>query len=109
MNNPKLWTSLEVKDIYEMPFNDLLYEAHRVHLQHHPKNNLQLATLLSIKTGACPEDCGYCSQSGHYQTDVEKEKLLPIAEVLVQAKKAKERGAKRFCMGAAWRSPPTKV
>lgn len=100
------WTIDEVTAIYAQPFNDLLYAAHTTHLQYHPKNNIQLAKLLSIKTGACPEDCGYCSQSGHYKTSIEKEKLLSVEEVLAHAKVAKEEGAKRFCMGAAWRSPP---
>ena len=86
-----------------------MYAAHTRHLQHHPANSLQLATLLSIKTGACPEDCGYCSQSGHHKTHVEKEKLLSIDEVLKSARSAKEGGATRFCMGAAWRCPPSKV
>ena len=98
-----------VRAIYEQPFQDLLYAAHTRHLQHHPANSLQLATLLSIKTGACPEDCGYCSQSGHHKTHVEKEKLLSIDEVLKSARSAKEGGATRFCMGAAWRCPPSKV
>jgi len=99
----------EVAAIYEQPFNDLLYAAHTVHRQHYPANSLQLATLLSIKTGACPEDCGYCSQSGHHKTHVEKEKLMPVEEVLARAREAKAGGATRFCMGAAWRCPPAKV
>lgn len=103
------WTMDGVRAIYEQPFQDLLYAAHTLHLQHHPANSLQLATLLSIKTGACPEDCGYCSQSGHHKTHVEKEKLLSIDEVLKSARSAKEGGATRFCMGAAWRCPPSKV
>lgn len=103
----KCWTADEVTAIYEQPFNDLLYAAHTTHLLHHQTNTLQLATLLSIKTGACPEDCGYCSQSGHHKTHVEKEKLLSIEQVLASARAAKEGGATRFCMGAAWRSPPT--
>lgn len=103
------WTIATVSAIYEQPFNDLLYAAHTTHLLHHPANTLQLATLLSIKTGACPEDCGYCSQSGHNKTHVEKEKLLDVSEVLASARAAKEGGATRFCMGAAWRCPPSKV
>lgn len=105
----KTFTFNEVKAIYEQPFNDLLYAAHTTHLLHHKSNTLQMATLLSIKTGACPEDCGYCSQSGHYSTHVEKEKLMSIEQVLTSAKEAKEGGATRFCMGAAWRCPPAKV
>ena len=103
------WTMEGITVIYEQPFQDLLYAAHTSHLQHHPANSLQLATLLSIKTGACPEDCGYCSQSGHHKTHVEKEKLLSIDQVLSSARAAKEGGATRFCMGAAWRCPPSKV
>ena len=100
------WTIDDVTAIYEQPFNDLLYAAHTTHLLHHQTNTLQLATLLSIKSGACPEDCGYCSQSGHHKTHVEKEKLMSIDQVLASAQAAKEGGATRFCMGAAWRSPP---
>lgn len=99
----------EITQIYQQPFNNLLHQAHTVHLQHHDGNSLQFATLLSIKTGACPEDCGYCSQSGHAKTHVEKEKLMSVEEVLKKAQEAKEGGAKRFCMGAAWRCPPEKV
>lgn len=105
----KVWRQEEVADIYMKPFNDLLFQAHSTHRQYHEANQLQTATLLSIKTGACPEDCGYCSQSGHNKTHVKKEKLMNIADVLKQAKEAKEGGATRFCMGAAWRCPPAKV
>jgi biotin synthase len=100
------WTVEAVTSIYEQPFNDLLYAAHTTHLLHHKSNTLQMATLLSIKTGACPEDCGYCSQSGHHQTHVEKEKLMSVEQVLASAREAKEGGSTRFCMGAAWRCPP---
>ena len=100
------WTMDEVRALYEQPFNDLLHKAHVIHREHHPDNTLQLAKLLSIKTGACPEDCGYCSQSGHHKTHVEKEKLMSIEQVLDSAREAKAQGASRFCMGAAWRSPP---
>ncbi len=103
------WTIDSVTALYEQPFNDLLYAAHTTHLLHHPANTLQLATLLSIKTGACPEDCGYCSQSGHHKTHVEKEKLMNVEQVLASARAAQEGGATRFCMGAAWRCPPEKV
>lgn len=103
------WTIADITAIYEQPFNDLLYKAHSVHQQHHCANTLQMATLLSIKTGACPEDCGYCSQSGHYATHVEKEKLMCKEDVLERARDAKAQGAARFCMGAAWRSPPAKA
>lgn len=103
------WTLSDISTIYTQPFNDLIHEAHTVHRAKHPANSLQVATLLSIKTGACPEDCGYCSQSGHHKTHVEKEKLMSVEQVLQQAQEAKEGGAKRFCMGAAWRCPPDKV
>lgn len=110
MTEPKKnWTVSEIAAIYQQSFNDLLYQAHTVHRAHHDSNSLQFATLLSIKTGACPEDCGYCSQSGHVKTHVEKEKLMSVTEVLKSAQEAKDGGAKRFCMGAAWRCPPDKV
>ncbi len=102
------WTSDEITAIYTQPFNDLLFNAHTIHRQHHNPNKINFAKLLSIKTGACPEDCGYCSQSGHHDTKLAKEKLLSLAEVQTKAKLAKEEGATRFCMGAAWRSPPNK-
>ncbi|KTD53126.1 Biotin synthase [Legionella santicrucis] len=105
----KHWSISEITAIYEQPFNDLLHHAHMLHREHHQPNSLQFATLLSIKTGACPEDCGYCSQSGHHKTHVEKEKLMSVAEVLKCAQEAKDGGAKRFCMGAAWRCPPDKA
>ncbi|MFT4058292.1 MAG: biotin synthase BioB [Legionella sp.] len=105
----KQWTIPEITAIYEQSFNDLLNQAHQAHREHHEANSLQFATLLSIKTGACPEDCGYCAQSGHHKTRVEKEKLMSVADVLQKAQEAKEGGAKRFCMGAAWRCPPEKV
>ena len=103
------WSMQEIAALYEQPFNNLLHQAHNTHLAHHQSNTLQFATLLSIKTGACPEDCGYCSQSGHAKTHVEKERLMSVADVLNKAQEAKEGGAKRFCMGAAWRCPPDKV
>ena len=107
MNKPSDgWSINHVSTIYEQPFNDLLFEAHTTHRLHHQPNTIQMATLLSIKTGACPEDCGYCSQSGHHKTHVEKEKLMSVDQVLASAREAKEGGATRFCMGAAWRSPP---
>lgn len=105
----KTWTLDEISAIYAQPFNDLLYQAQTIHRENHKPNNLQFATLLSIKTGACPEDCGYCAQSGHFKTHVEKEKLLPLDEVLSRAAEAKANGATRFCMGAAWRCPPEKA
>ncbi len=106
---PKRWTLNDVAEIYKKPFHDLLFEAHTIHRQHHEPNTLQMATLLSIKTGACPEDCGYCSQSGHHNTALEKEKLMNVDDVLLRAREARDGGATRFCMGAAWRCPPAKV
>jgi len=108
-NTSKRFTMSEVATIYTQPFNDLLHQAHSLHRQLHNPNAIQCAQLLSIKTGACPEDCGYCAQSGHHKTHVEKEKLMPIAEVLACAREAKAGGATRFCMGAAWRNPPEKA
>jgi biotin synthase len=103
------WTIEEVTRIYEQPFNTLLHQAHEIHRQHHADNTLQLAKLLSIKTGACPEDCGYCSQSGHHATQLEKQPLMSLSAVLDEARDAKIQGASRYCLGAAWRSPPAKV
>jgi biotin synthase len=102
------WTFDEVKAMYELPFNDLLFQAQTVHRNHFDPNAVQVSTLLSIKTGACPEDCKYCSQSGHYNTELEKEKLMAVANVLEEAKQAKINGASRFCMGAAWKHPSAK-
>ncbi len=91
-----------------MPFNDLIYQAQQVHRSNFDANKVQLSTLLSIKTGGCSEDCAYCPQSARYNTDVENEKILALDEVISAAKAAKESGASRFCMGAAWRSPKQK-
>ncbi|WP_434355268.1 biotin synthase BioB [Parasalinivibrio latis] len=99
------WTVEEVQTLFEKPFMDLLFEAQLVHREHHLANEVQVSTLLSIKTGACPEDCKYCPQSAHYRTDIEKERLLEVARVLDAAEKAKSSGATRFCMGAAWKNP----
>lgn len=102
------WQRAEVAALFDLPFNDLLFRAQQVHRQHFDPNAVQVSTLLSIKTGACPEDCKYCSQSGHYDTGLDKEKLLAIEKVVQEARNAKEKGASRFCMGAAWRSPREK-
>ena len=102
------WTSQEVQALFAQPFNDLLFQAQTVHRQHFNQNEVQVSTLLSIKTGACPEDCKYCPQSNRYDTGLEKEKLMAVEKVLQEAKSAKETGATRFCMGAAWRSPKKK-
>ncbi|WP_144391963.1 biotin synthase BioB [Pleionea sediminis] len=102
------WTQEQVEAIFNLPFNDLLYAAQTIHRKHFNPNEVQTSTLLSIKTGACPEDCAYCPQSGHYNTGLSKEQLMAIEEVLKNAQKAKNTGATRFCMGAAWRSPREK-
>ena len=102
------WRRDEIDALFSLPFNDLLFRAASVHRQHFDPNAVQVSTLLSIKTGACPEDCKYCSQSGHYNTELEKEKLMEVQKVLAEARAAKENGASRFCMGAAWRSPREK-
>ena len=99
------WTKAEVEALFAMPFNDLLFNAQVVHRQHFNPNEVQVSTLLSIKTGACPEDCKYCPQSARYDTGLEKERLLEIEKVIQRAKEAKQVGSTRFCMGAAWRNP----
>ena len=98
------WTLEELKAKYNLPFNDLLWEAHQVHRKYHDPNKVQISTLMSVKTGGCPEDCKYCSQSIRYDTDIKLEKTLSLDEVLKQAREAKHNGASRFCMGAAWRN-----
>jgi len=102
------WTEAEVKALFELPFNDLMFQAQMVHRQYFNPNEVQVSTLLSIKTGACPEDCKYCPQSGHYNTGLEKERLMQVEAVLEKAKKAKATGSTRFCMGAAWKHPADK-
>lgn len=102
------WSFTEVQALYELPFNDLLFRAQSIHREHFDPNAVQVSTLLSIKTGACPEDCKYCSQSGHYNTELEKEKLMEVEKVMEEARAAKENGASRFCMGAAWKHPSAK-
>ena len=92
-------------DLYALPFNDLLFRAHTAHREHFDPNRVQRATLLSIKTGGCPEDCGYCPQAARYHTGVDAQALLPLDEVVAAARAAKANGATRFCMGAAWRGP----
>jgi len=99
------WTVEEVEALFALPFNDLLFQAQTVHRAHFDPNRIQISSLLSIKTGACPEDCTYCAQSAHHNTDLEREKLLAVEEVIAAAAKAKADGASRFCMGAAWRGP----
>ena len=109
MTSSQRWTIAQVGALYSLPFPELMYQAQTVHREHHNPTKIQLAQLLSIKTGACPEDCGYCAQSGHHSTHVEKEKLMCVEDVLTKAREAKANGATRFCMGGAWRSPPEKA
>jgi biotin synthase len=99
------WAQAEVEALFALPFNDLLFQAQSVHRENFDPNAVQMSTLLSIKTGACPEDCKYCPQSVRYQTKLEREALMEVQQVLEAASKAKAAGATRFCMGAAWRSP----
>lgn len=102
------WTTEEVSTLFEQPFNDLLFQAQTIHREHFDPNEVQVSTLLNIKTGACPEDCKYCSQSARYDTGLERETLMSKDEVLEKARAAKAAGATRFCMGAAWRNPKDK-
>jgi len=99
------WTQAEVEALFALPFNDLMHAAQSLHREFHDANAVQVSTLLSIKTGACPEDCAYCPQSARHDTGLKAEKLMALDEVLVKAQQAKAAGASRFCMGAAWRSP----
>ena len=103
--NPDTDAVGEIEALFELPFSDLLYRAHAVHRAHHAPNAVQLSTLLSIKTGGCPEDCGYCPQAARHHTGVDSEALLDVADVVSAAQAAKAAGATRFCMGAAWRGP----
>jgi biotin synthase len=98
------WQAAEVEQLFAMPFNDLVFKAASIHRRNFDPNEVQVSTLLSIKTGACPEDCKYCPQSAHYDTGLKKEPLIDVSAVVAEAKKAKEAGSSRFCMGAAWRS-----
>ena len=104
----KRWSVAQIVELFELPFSDLIHRAQTVHRENFDPNAVQVSTLLSIKTGGCSEDCGYCPQAARYHTDVENEPLMPIDEVLAAARAAKESGASRFCMGAAWRSPKQK-
>ncbi|CAK0764212.1 biotin synthase [Gammaproteobacteria bacterium] len=99
------WVRTEVLALFALPFSDLLYRAQTIHRAYHDPNLVQISTLLNIKTGGCPEDCGYCGQSAHYDTDLSRTRLMPLDEVLEAAHRARDAGATRFCMGAAWRSP----
>ncbi len=104
-SNSNPWTREAVQQLFDQPFNDLLFAAQTVHRQHHQPNSVQLSSLLSIKTGACPEDCAYCPQSARYKTGLKSERLLPLHQIVESARLAQANGAGRFCMGAAWRSP----
>jgi len=99
------WTRDEVRALFELPFPELIFRAQRIHRQHFDPTEVQISTLISIKTGGCPEDCAYCPQSVHYQTSVKAEKLMRVDAVVAEAQAAKSAGASRFCMGAAWREP----
>src|SRR3954469_14216697 len=99
------WTREEIAALFDLPFLDLVYEAASIHRAHHPRNEVQLSTLLSIKTGGCVEDCGYCNQSAHAETGLKATKLMDVRAVLQAAAQAKDNGSSRFCMGAAWREP----
>jgi len=102
------WTLPEIKTLFDQPFNDLVFQAQTIHRQNFDPNAVQISSLLSIKTGACPEDCSYCPQSARYDTGLERERLMPLEEVKQAALNAKKNGASRFCMGAAWRNPTDK-
>lgn len=102
---PQIWTAEAARSLYERPFNDLLLDAQTVHRAHFAPNRVQLSKLLNIKTGGCPEDCGYCSQSIHNASGVKASRLMSVEQVIEEARNAKEGGATRYCMGAAWRSP----
>ncbi|UXY14554.1 biotin synthase BioB [Chitiniphilus purpureus] len=99
------WSKQDIAALFALPFNDLLFQAQQVHRAHFDPNRVQLSTLLSVKTGGCSEDCGYCPQAARYDTGVESQSLLPVDEVLDAARQAKANGASRFCMGGAWRGP----
>ena len=105
VNASGAWTVAQIEALFDLPFNDLMFEAAQAHRANFPEGDVELATLLSIKTGGCPEDCGYCPQAARYDTDVKASKLLDLDEVLEAAKAAKAAGSNRFCMGAAWREP----
>ena len=102
---PSTWTVAQIEALLDLPFSDLIHRAQLIHRQYHDANAVQLSTLISVKTGGCPEDCGYCPQAARYHTSVEDQEMLSLTEVIDTAKAAKAQGASRFCMGAAWRGP----
>lgn len=104
----KKWTLKKAQEIFGLPFNELIFQSQKIHRKYFNPNKIQISTLLNIKTGGCPENCSYCPQSAHYNTGLKKEPLMSLEEVICAAKKAKEVGATRFCLGAAWRSPKDK-
>lgn len=104
----KIWNAHEAEALFNLSFNELMYQAQTIHRQHFAPDTVQVSTLLSIKTGRCPEDCSYCPQSAHYKTGLQKEPLMEIEEVIQAARRAREAGSTRFCMGAAWRGPSEK-
>ena len=104
-NSFEVWSRQSIEALFNLPFNDLMFKAQQIHREHFNPNEVQLSTLLSIKTGGCPEDCGYCPQSVHYNTGVEASKMLDVEAVKAAAIEAQKNGASRFCMGAAWREP----
>jgi biotin synthase len=99
------WSVAEVEALFALPFNDLIFRAQTIHRAHFPANQVQLSTLLSIKTGGCPEDCAYCPQAARYDTGVDAQKLMAVEAVVAEAQRARDSGASRYCMGAAWREP----
>lgn len=99
------WNRQTIQALFDLPFMDLMFQAQTVHRAHHQHNTVQLSSLLSIKTGACPEDCKYCPQSARYKTGLQNERLMPLDQIVAAAETAKSNGAQRFCMGAAWRTP----
>lgn len=107
MDESIAWTKTAIEKLFELPFLTLIYQAQTIHQHYFDPNEIELCTLLNIKTGGCPENCAYCPQSGHYDTGIGREKLTSPDQIVEKAKQAKNSGATRFCMGAAWRSPPT--
>ena len=102
---PTAWTPAAIEALFRLPFPELMHRAQTVHREQFDASEIQLSSLLSIKTGGCPEDCAYCPQSAHHDTELEADKLMPVADVVAAARAAQANGAQRFCMGAAWRSP----
>ncbi|MCL6413905.1 biotin synthase, partial [Pantoea agglomerans] len=99
------WTLEQAQDLFNKPFLELMFEAQQIHRQHFDPRQVQVSTLLSIKTGSCPEDCKYCPQSSRYRTGIDTERLMQVEQVLESARQAKAAGSTRFCMGAAWKNP----